>query len=90
MNVMMENAEKNPDKDFEVQRALLDGEMVVVHSKVIQNPDDKGVALVHIFQFHKNKIVELWDIGQLIPVESPNKYGMFKDLSKTMFGDKIF
>jgi len=77
MNAMIENAEKNPNKVLEIQRAILDGDMVAVHSKVKQNPDDKGVVLVHIFQFHKNKIVELWDIGQAIPEESPNEYGMF-------------
>lgn len=77
MNAMMENAEKNPDKVLEIQRALSDGDLVAVHSKVKQNPDDRGAALVHIFQFHNNKIVELWDIGQAVPEESPNEYGMF-------------
>ena len=77
MNAMMENAEKNPAKVLIVQRALLDGNLVAVHSKVKQNPDDKGTALVHIFQFHNNKILELWDLGQAIPEESPNEYGMF-------------
>ena len=33
--------------------------MVAVHSKVKQNPDDRDIALVHIFQFYNNKIVEL-------------------------------
>jgi predicted SnoaL-like aldol condensation-catalyzing enzyme len=77
MKEMMENAEKNPDKVLEIQRVLSDGEMVAVHSKVKQNPDDRLVALVHIFQFHNNKILELWDIGQAIPEESPNECGMF-------------
>jgi len=77
INAMMENAEKNPDKVLDVQRALLDGDLVAIHSKVKQNPNDLGVALVHIFQFHNNKIVELWDIGQAIPEESPNENGMF-------------
>jgi predicted SnoaL-like aldol condensation-catalyzing enzyme len=51
--------------------------MVAVHSKVKQNTSDRGTALAHIFQFHNNKIVELWDIGQAVPEESPNEYGMF-------------
>jgi predicted SnoaL-like aldol condensation-catalyzing enzyme len=77
MNAMIENAVKNPDKVLEVQRTLWDGEFVAVHSKVKQNPDDNGAALVHIFQFNQNKIIELWDIGQAVPKESQNECGMF-------------
>ena len=77
MNAMVENAENNPDKVLEVQRALSDGNLVAVHSKVKQNSTDRGSALVHIFQFHKNKIIELSDIVHAIPEELPNEYGMF-------------
>jgi predicted SnoaL-like aldol condensation-catalyzing enzyme len=40
-------------------------------------PGDLGVALVHIFRFADGRIVELWDVGQPVPEESPNQYGMF-------------
>jgi predicted SnoaL-like aldol condensation-catalyzing enzyme len=46
-------------------------------SHVRQNPDDPGAALVHIFRFEGDRIVELWDIAQAIPADSPNKNGMF-------------
>lgn len=49
----------------------------MVHSLVKQNPEDLGRAVVHIFRFQDNKIVELWDIGQPIPEDSPNENGMF-------------
>jgi predicted SnoaL-like aldol condensation-catalyzing enzyme len=77
MLAMEENAAKNPDKILVVQRAIEEGEVVAVHSHVKQNPEDFGVAVVHIFRFKDDRIVELWDIGQSIPENSPNQNGMF-------------
>lgn len=77
MVAMEENAVKNPDKVLEVQRALQDGDLVAVHSRVKQNPSDPGASVVHIFRFQGNLIAELWDVGQAVPEKSPNEYGMF-------------
>ena len=77
MVAMEENAAKNPDKVLEIQRALQDGNLVAVHSRVKLKPGDPGVALVHIFRFQGNHIAELWDVGQAVPENSPNDYGMF-------------
>ncbi|MHA7136800.1 nuclear transport factor 2 family protein [Rossellomorea arthrocnemi] len=77
MSAMEENAAGNPDKILEVKRAIEEGESVAVHSHVRQNPDDLGVAVVHIFRFQNDRIVELWDVGQAIPEDSPNENGVF-------------
>ena len=77
MVAMEENAAKNPNKVLEIQRALQDGDLVAVHSRIKQTPDDRGGAVVHIFRFHGDRIVELWDVGQPIPENSPNQHGMF-------------
>lgn len=77
MLAMEENAEKNPQKILEVKRALEEGDFVMVHSHVKQNPGDSGVAVVHIFRFQDGRIVEFWDLGQAIPENSPNENGMF-------------
>lgn len=74
---MEENATKNPHKVFEVKRVIGEGDMIVVHSHVKQNPDDVGGAVVHIFRFHNDLIIELWDVGQPIPESTPNKNGIF-------------
>ena len=74
---MEENARQNPDKVFEVKRAIAEGEFVVVHSHVQQKPNELGAAVVHIFRFEMGHIVELWDLGQPVPENSPNQYGMF-------------
>jgi predicted SnoaL-like aldol condensation-catalyzing enzyme len=77
MLAMEESSRKNPNKTFKIHRALADGEMVAVHSHVKQNSADLGAAVVHIFKFEDDKIVELWDLGQSIPTEKINENGMF-------------
>ena len=77
MVAMEESAKANPDRIFEIQRALEDGNLVAVHSRVRQNPSDLGVALIHVFRFEIDKIVELWDLGQAVPENSVNENGMF-------------
>lgn len=74
---MRENALKHPEKTLEIQRILQDGDLVAVHSRVRMHAAHSGVALVHIFRFEAGKIVELWDIGQVVPESSSNAYGMF-------------
>ena len=77
MRAMEENAAINPDKTLEIQRALQDEDLVAVHSRVRMNPDHLGIAVVHIFRFHGILITEMWDIGQPVPENCPNEYGMF-------------
>ena len=74
---MEENAAKFPDKKLEIQRAIEEGDLVAVHSRVRMKPGDAGVAVVHIFRFKASLIAELWDIGQPAPENSPNEHGMF-------------
>ncbi len=74
---MEENAVKSPNKVLEVQMALQDGDRVVVFSRIRQRPEDRGVAVVHIFRFDGGRIVEGWDIGQPVPEEMVNENGMF-------------
>ena len=77
MEAMDQNAAKNPNKTLEVQRALQDGEQVVVFSRVRLKPGDLGVAVVHLFRFEDDRIVELWDVGQPVSESSINENGMF-------------
>lgn len=77
MAAMEQNARQNPDKILEVQRALQDGDLVAVFSRVRQKPDDPGGAVVHILRFDADRIVELWDVGQALPENPINENGMF-------------
>ena len=77
MTAMEENARENPNKTLDVKRAIAEWDLVAVHSHVRQGPDDRGAAVVHLFRFEEGRIVELWDLGQEAPAESPNQYGIF-------------
>lgn len=77
MQAMKENDRISPNKMVEVKQTIEEGENVMVYSHIKQNPEDLGGAVVHIFRFHKEKIIEMWDIGQPIPEDSPNENGMF-------------
>jgi predicted SnoaL-like aldol condensation-catalyzing enzyme len=77
MQAMEENATENPNKVFEVKRVIGEDDIVVIYSHVKQNPDDLGGAVVHIFRFQNDLIIELWDVGQSIPENSPNENGVF-------------
>ena len=74
---MEENHARHPHKVLEIQRSLEDGEHVAIHSRMSLSPGHNGVALVHIFRFRNGRIEELWDVGQEVPQETPNKHGMF-------------
>ncbi|HXI60324.1 MAG TPA: nuclear transport factor 2 family protein [Polyangia bacterium] len=74
---MDENAAKNPDKTLEVERALEDRDLVAVHCRVRLRPDQPEVAVVHLFRFEGDVIVELWDIAQPAPKDMVNERGMF-------------
>ncbi len=74
---MIENHAQFPNKQLTVKNVLGDGDLVVVHSHIVPSPGEKSVAAVHIFRFQGDKIVELWDCGQPVPIDSPNKDGMF-------------
>ena len=74
---MEENAAQNPDKEIHIERVVEEGDLVVVHGRVRMNPKALDIALVHIFRFQDDRVVELWDIGQPAPENSPNDNGMF-------------
>jgi predicted SnoaL-like aldol condensation-catalyzing enzyme len=68
---------QNPDKSLEVKQVIAEGERVVVFTHIRQTTTEPGWAVAHIFRFEQGRIAELWDVGQEVPQESPNQYGMF-------------
>lgn len=67
--------ETAPNKLIEIKHCYVDGETVVTHSLVVKATME--IAVIHIFRFKNNKIMELWDIGEAIDKNSPNKHGLF-------------
>ena len=74
---MQENHTQYPNKIFDIKRVLEDGNMVALHSHIRIKPTDPGFAAVHIFRFDGDRIIEMWDVIQPVPENSPNKNGMF-------------
>ena len=74
---MEENAVTFPQKEYEAVRALEDGDLVAVHGRVRLTPSSPWIALIHIFRFQDNQIIEEWEAGHEVPNESPNQNGAF-------------
>ncbi|UGQ29768.1 nuclear transport factor 2 family protein [Acinetobacter calcoaceticus] len=75
---MRESAAETPNKFFEVQHVIEDGDLVAVHSKIeMQMNGLTTLAVVHICRFENGKIAEFWDIGQIQPDPLVNENGMF-------------
>ena len=74
---MKENHVQFPDKLFNIKNVLGDNDLVAVHSHLAFKEGEPGMIVVHLFRFNDNKIVEMWDCGQQIQADSPNKDGAF-------------
>jgi len=77
MKAMQEAHRKSPNKSVDVMKVYQDGDTVITHSLVRRsNPADPSIAVVHIFRFENERIVELWDVGQPVLKDSPNENGV--------------
>lgn len=77
MEAMEEAAKANPNKTIEIKHAYEDGDIVITHSHVRQSYNDRGGAVIHVFKFRSDKVIELWDLGQQLIPDSPNQNGPF-------------
>lgn len=79
LKTAMDDAHKtSPNKLVDVKRVFEDGDFVITHSLVVRgNPSDPDIVVVHIFRFEGDKVVELWDLAQLLSKDAPNENGAF-------------
>ncbi len=77
LNAMRLSAVEAPDKIIDIQQTISQDQSVAIHSWIRQNQEDRGAAVIHIFRFEGDKIVELWDFGQAVPKYMENENGMF-------------
>jgi predicted SnoaL-like aldol condensation-catalyzing enzyme len=77
LEAMEQSAADEPNKSFDVKLAIASNDTVAVFSHLQRAQTDVDYAVVHILRFEDGKIVEMWDIGQEVPSDSPNELGMF-------------
>lgn len=66
------------DFKLAVKQVLADGDLVAVYTTLASsNPKEGGLRQVHLFRFSGDKIVEYWDITQMVPENAPNAAGAF-------------
>ena len=66
-----------PQRHSQIVRTVAEGDIVVLHVKLTKGTDDRGTAVVDIFRLQDGKIVEHWDVQQLIPEKTANENTMF-------------
>jgi predicted SnoaL-like aldol condensation-catalyzing enzyme len=67
----------NPDLKSRIMRVIAEDDLVVLHVYSKPTPISNGVAIVDIFRVLRGKVVEHWDVKQVIPDTLANPYAMF-------------
>ena len=72
-------AKEYPDKRVDFKRTIAEGNLVVLHCHQVWPTDEnKDWAGIDIFRFDDDgKVVEHWDVLQVVPEQSANGNGMF-------------
>ena len=70
-------AQTYPTFRVEPKRIVAEGDLVVLHSHLIREPGDRGMAVVDIFRMEDGKVVEHWDVVQEVPETAANDNTMF-------------
>ena len=70
-------AKAYPALHFDFKREIAEGDLVMIHSHLVRQLGDPGMAVMDIFRLEGGKIVEHWDVLQDVPVKPANANTMF-------------
>ena len=71
---------KGSTADFKlaIKQVIAEGDLVAVYTILAgSDPSVGGLRQIHLFRFKDDKIVEYWDITQMITENAPNAAGAF-------------
>lgn len=68
---------KFPQFNVDIKRIIGENDLVFVHLHAKKFPEDLGEAVVEIFRFENEKIIEHWDVVQKIEKEGINPRSLF-------------
>jgi predicted SnoaL-like aldol condensation-catalyzing enzyme len=81
MTAAQKNAPVSSAPSFTIRSLLAEGDLVAAHTELLASkskPGEGGLRQVHLFRFDKrNKIVEYWDVSQMVRPDMPNAAGAF-------------
>jgi predicted SnoaL-like aldol condensation-catalyzing enzyme len=66
-----------PQLSVDIKRTIAEGDFVVTHCLLKMSPQDRGTAVMDIFQLADGKIAEHWDVLQPVPETAANANTMF-------------
>lgn len=69
---MQGNHDSFPDKTFDIEMILEDGDKVATYSLLKFTPDHAGIRVVHILRFENDKIVEMRDVAMQLLEDNKN------------------
>lgn len=66
----------HPEANFEIKKILVDGDLAVVHVRAFPSGGNEA-AVADFYRLENGKVVEHWDVLQLVPDTAQNDNTMF-------------
>jgi predicted SnoaL-like aldol condensation-catalyzing enzyme len=81
MSAVQNEPPKYPDPSFAIKKVIAEEDMVSVYTELLNSkarPGKGGLRQAHLFRFNaSDKIVEYWDLTQMIESDMPNAANAF-------------
>ncbi|MFM2321688.1 MAG: hypothetical protein RL612_835 [Actinomycetota bacterium] len=66
----------HPNANFEIKKVLVDGDLAVVHVRAFPS-GGKEASVADFYRLAEGKVIEHWDVLQLVPETAQNDNSMF-------------